>query len=521
VSATPDAAMVDARVASRHLRRQIDMAPRTLDPSLSTDVPTQRILDDLFEGLTRIDGSGAVVPGVAVRWERSDDGLVWTFHLARDARWSNGDPLTADDFVYGWRRTVDPATAAEYAQQFAPVRNGLEVASGKLPLDALGVQAVDPQTLRVELTTPTPYFLYLLTNTYFMPEHAPTIRARGAGWTRPGFMVSNGAFMLEELVVNGAVTLVKNPHYRLATEVRLDKVTYYPVTDRSAVTSRFLAGDIDLADAFNVEDFGWLRQQLGSQVQLSPYFGTAMLGMYNPRPPFDSRLLRLAMSMAIDRDVLAEKVLHGLFLPAYHLVPPYEGYDPAIPDWAHWTTEARHAKARELYAQAGYSRDRPLVVEFSHQTTSDDSRRLFEAMAAMWRVNLGAEVRLASEEWRVFIQNRRLGKHALFWHAWIGDYPDPYSFLSLYSKSDGNNHPRYASDAFESLMKSAVTSADDARRLRDFRSAEQILNQDEPFIPIYFYQSRHLVRPYVQGWHGNVMDRNPSQNLWLAAGGGG
>jgi oligopeptide transport system substrate-binding protein len=508
------------RAASRHLRRQIDAAPRTLDPALSTEVPAQRILDDLFEGLTRIDGNGAVVPGVASTWERSPDGLTWTFHLRPDARWSNGDPVTAEDFVYGWRRTVDPATASEYAQQYAPLRNGLEVAAGKRPVSALGVRAADARTLIVELNAPTPYFLYLLTNNYFSPTHAATIRAHGASWTRPGVLVSNGPFMLKDLLINGAVTLVRNPQYYAAGEVRLDTVTYYPVADRGAVTARFLAGDIDFSDGFNVEDIDWLRRDLGSQVQLAPYFGIVKLSFYTRRPPFDSKPLRQALAMAIDREVLTGKLLRGLFLPATNLVPPYEGYEAQLPQWAHWSPEKRLARARELYAEAGYSREHPLVVTLSHQTTSPDTVRLLEAIVAMWRMNLGADVRLESEEWRVFLQNRRLGKHALYWDAWIGDYPDPYTFLSLNLKDDGNNHGRYSSPAFESVMQQATTTANDGERLQLFRRAEEILNEDAPSVPVYFYQSRHLVRPYVRGWVGNVMDRNPSRNLYLAADGG-
>lgn len=515
--AGPDAA---ERSASRHLRRQIDMAPRTLDPALSTDVPSQRILDDLFEGLTRIDGEGNVMPGVASTWERSADGLVWTFHLRNDARWSNGAPVVAQDFVYGWRRTVDPVTASEYAQQYAPLRNGLDVAAGRKPVDALGVKALDDRTLRVELSSPTPYFLYLLTNNYFAPVHEATIRAKGADWTRPANMVSNGPFALKDLVINGAVTLARNTKYWDAASVRLDTVTYYPLNDRGAATSRYLAGDVDVTDGFNLEDLDWLRRDLGEQVRLSPYFGIAMLGLRVGKPPFDNKALRQALNLAVDRDILMDKLLHGLYLPAYDFVPPYPGYVPDVPDWASWDADRRHARARELLKEAGYDARHPLEIELSHQITNGDSRRMLEAVAAMWRMNLGIKVSLSMSEWRVFIQDRRLGKHGLFWHAWIGDYPDPYTFLSLFSKEDGNNHPRYASERFESLLGEAVATPDDARRLSLFREAEAQLNEDAPAIPIYYYQSRHLVRPYVRGWLGNVMDRNPSRNLWLSAEGG-
>ncbi|MEY4763236.1 MAG: hypothetical protein RLZZ200_3093 [Pseudomonadota bacterium] len=511
----PDAA---ERAASGHLRRQIDSAPRTLDPSLATDVPTQRLLDDLFEGLTRIDGAGNVAPGVAASWDRSADGLTWTFHLRGDAHWSNGDPLTAQDFAYGWRRTVDPATASEYAQAFAPLRNGQDVAAGRKPVAALGLQVVDAHTLRVELGSPTPFFLYLLTNSYFSPLHEPTIRARGTDWTRPGNLVSNGPYVLKDLVINGAVTLAKNDRYWDAGHVRIDTVTFYPLSDRSAQTARFLAGDIDVTDGFNIDDIDWLRRDLGAQVRLAPYFGIVMLGMHVETPPYDRKAVRQALSMAVDREILVDKLLKGLFLPAYGFVPPYEGYSPALPEWASWSAERRHARARELLAVAGYDAKHPLQVELAHMITSPDSRRLLEAIAAMWRMNLGVKVTMNMSEWRVFIQDRRIGKHGLFWHAWIGDYLDPYTFLSLFSKEDGNNHPRYASPRFESLLGEAVSTGDDARRMSIFRQAEALLDEDAPSIPIYYYQSRHLVRPYVGGWLGNVMDRNPSRNLWLGAG---
>ncbi|MFM1886055.1 MAG: hypothetical protein RL026_1212 [Pseudomonadota bacterium] len=512
---------VAARVASAQLRRHIDQAPRTLDPATSVDVPSQRILDDLFEGLVRLDAAGQVVPAVAQRWTRSADGLEWVFELDPAARWSDGTPVTSEDFVYGWRRTLDPRTASQSAQMLAPIDGALAVAAGQAPASRLAAEALGPQRLRVRLAEQTPFFLYLLTNQYLFPQPRGAIEQHGEGWTRPGNMVSNGAFTLQDLRINGAVQALRNPRYREATAVRLRQISYFPVADRGAATARFLAGDVDLTDGFNTEDIDWLRRDLGDQVQLAPYFGTVMLAFNTRRPPFDSPELRLALSMTLDRDILTGKLLRGLFLPATHLVPPYPGYEPALPEWAGWPEARRLAMARELYAKAGYSPDRPLRAEMAVQHTSPDTRRLMEAMIAMWRQHLGAELRLVGEEWRVFQQNRRLGKHGLYWNAWIGDYPDPLTFLTLYQAGNGQNHGGYSSPAYETALAAAARSEDDGQRLQRLTQAEAVLNEEAPFLPVYFYQSRHLLRPYVRGWQGNVMDRHLSRDLWLAEPGAG
>ena len=515
------AAAPSAAPEAQHLRRQIDASPRTLDPSLSVDVPTQRILDDLFEGLVRLDPAGNIVPAVASHWEQSADNLVWTFHLLPGVRWSNGDLLTATDFVYAWRRTVDPATASQSAQQLAPIVNALDVAAGRLPPTSLGVKALDAHTLEVRLVAPTPYFLYLVTNNYLFPLHEPSIRAKGADWTRVGNLVSNGAFYLENQRINGAIQLRRNPQFHDVATVQLERLTYFPVEDRSAATSRYLAGDLDVTDGFAVEDIDWLRQSLGGQVQLAPYFGTVLLTMQVSRPPFNSLPLRQALTMAIDRDVLTQKLLRQLYLPAYNLVPPSDGYAPAVPEWATWPAERRHARARELYAEAGYSAAHPLVVDLSWPTGGADTRRLLEALTSMWRVTLGAEVRLSNSEWRVFQQDRRLHKLSLYWNAWIGDYPYPLTFLELFQRSGGQNSSQYFRPEFESAIAASAVGSDEVQRLADLKRAESLLNDDAPFIPVYFYQSRHLVRPYVQGWQGNVMDRHLSQYLSVPAGQGG
>jgi oligopeptide transport system substrate-binding protein len=488
---------------------------RTIDPALNTDVASQRPIDDLFEGLTRTDAAGEAAPGVAERWEQSADGLRWTFHLRADARWSNGERVTAQDFVYGWRRVVDPKTASQSAQQLAPVANALEIASGKLPPEELGISAPDERTVEVRLVTPTGYFPYLVTNSYYYPQPAGTIEKHGRGWTRPENIVGNGAFVLESQRINGATVLRRSDTYWDAAAVRLKHVSYFPVSDYGSATARFLAGDLDSTDGFLVDDVDRLRARLGDQVRLAPYLGTVMLGMNVSRPPFDSAKLRRAMTLAIDRDVISSKLMHGLFVAANGMVAPLPDYPGVPPDWQSLSMEQRLQEARSLYAEAGYSKQNPLRVALNYPTNTPDTKRVLEALTAMWRANLGAEVQLANNEWRVFQQNRHERLYDLYWYSWIGDFPDASTFLNMVRIGNGENSPQYADASYEAAMDAAARSVDDAVRLAHYAEAEKILNEAVIVLPIYYYQSRHLVRGYVHGMQDNVVDRHLSRNLYL------
>jgi oligopeptide transport system substrate-binding protein len=246
-----------------------------------------------------------------------------------------------------------------------------------------------------------------------------------------------------------------------------------------------------------------------------------MLGFHANRPPFDSRPLRQALTLAVDREILTDKLLRGVYLPAWNVVPPVPGYAPDIPDWARWPAKRRIARARELYAQAGYSRERPLRVELAYASGDPDTTRTLEAVTAMWRTTLGADVQLAGEDFRVLLQNRSIGKHTLVWSAWIGDYPDPLAFLELLRPNSGQNFGKYRNPGYETLLDQALASADDASRAALYARAERLVNDDAIHLPLYFYQSRHLVHPEVRGWQDNAMDRLATRNLWLERGGTG
>jgi oligopeptide transport system substrate-binding protein len=506
--------LADEQVLNRHLEGD----PRSLDPSLLTDEVGQFVLDDIFEGLVTLGEDGHIVPGVADSWETSTDEKTWTFHLRENARWSNGQPVTADDFIFAWRRLVDPATGAEYSQALAPVENAMDAAAGKMPPSKLGVESAGPHTLVVHLHAPTAYLVALLANGYLDPIYEPAVKQWGDSWTQPGHMISNGAFSLAERVINGHITLDKNPYYWDAKRVRLSRVIYHSVSDYDAATDQYLAGDIEFTDRFNVAEIDRLRQMLGSQVVMSPIYATAMFGYNLTKPPFAGNpKLRLALSMAVDREILENFVEHGVGVPAYNVMPPLDGYDPAVPDWAHLSPDARHALARKLYQEAGYSDSHPLEVVLTYASSGPHVRRSMEALSAMWLMNLGAKVQIYNEEWKVFLQARQLRQPTFFWDAWIGDYPDPFTFAQLYQTGFGLNDTDYSNPQFDALIDQAGRTNNEAARFALFHKAEAILNEDAPVVPVYYYVSTNLIKPYVKGWQANVTDRHLSRYMYILA----
>jgi oligopeptide transport system substrate-binding protein len=510
-------ATVTARITAGHLHRHLTQSPNSLDPSFSADMPAYAVVDDLFEGLVRLDAAGNIVPGVAERWESSTDGLQWRFYLRPQARWSNGQPLTAADFVFSWRRMLDPRTGTRNANELRPIAGTAEILDREAALATLGVTALGAHTLEVRLATPTPYFLYLLTNSWLMPLHEPTLHEHGSRWTDAGRMVSNGPFILKSQAINGPVAMLRNPRYWNAAAVQLAAVTYFPVTETAAATARFLAGDLDITDRFQVDDIAWLRRSLGAQLRMEPQFGTFMLAMQVSRPPFADIRLRQAMVLALDREIIAGKLLKGLYSPAYGIVPPLPGYPVVLPQWSSLSDAVRHREAQRLYAAAGYTKDHPLDVELWYASTDADTRRILEAAVAMWRMNLGANVRLANEEQRVLQQNRAIGKHRLYFFSWIGDYPDPISFLGLLAPGSLQNSMRYRSLAYAQAIQTGAHSSDATARYAAYNEAEQIHNADAVMVPVYYYRSRHLVRSQVRGWKGNPMDRHASRDFSFQA----
>lgn len=519
VSANAREIQVGSDLASEQiLNRHLEGDPRTLDPSLSTEAVGQRVIDDLFEGLVTLNEDGQTIPGVATSWETSSDGKTWTFQLRNGARWSNGQPVTAQDFVYAWRRQVDPATGSEYSQALTPIVNAMDAAAGKVPPSKLGVESAGPHTLVVHLNAPTAYLLALLTNPYLYPIYEPAVKQWGDGWTQAGHMVSNGAFLLTERVFNGHITIEKNPYYWDASHVRLSKVIYHSVPDYDAASDQYLAGNIDFAERFNVSEIDRLRRILGDQVVIAPIFATALFGYNLAKPPFAGNpKLRLALNVAVDREILMNYVEHGVGVPAYNIMPPLDGYSPAVPDWAHLSDDARHALARKLYHEAGYSDAHPLEVVMTYASSGPHVRRFMEALSAMWLMNLGAKVQIYNVEWKVLLQSLQLKQPVFFWDAWFGDFPDPFTFMQLFQTGFGMNYGEYANPRYEALLEQANSITDNTKRFELFHQAEAILNEDAPSLPVYYYVATHLIKPYVKGWQSNVTDRHLSRYMYILA----
>ena len=487
--------------------------PDTLDPHRSEGTGSAEILRDLYEGLTTETVDSDVTPGVAERWTISDDGTVYTFHLRADARWSNGDPVTADEFVFAFRRTLDPATASTYAQTLYPIRGAKAINTGEAPLEALGVVAQNPLTLEVTLNAPTPYFLQLLTHSSAYPVHRASVEEFGDAFTQPGRLVSNGAYVLQEWVVQSHIKITKNNHYWDRDNVQIEEVYHYPTEDIDAEFKRYRAGQLDFTDQIPNNQFNWIRENLGSELKVEPYLSIYYYVFDLSEPPFDDVRLRKALTMVIDREVLTARVTGVGEVPAYGLVPPgIANYTAQRYAWADLPHAERVATARQLYREAGYSDDNPLQVQI-HYNTSENHKKVAVAMAAMWKEALGVQAQLLNEEWKVMLQTRKnRANWSVMRFGWVGDFNDAYTFLEIMHSEHGQNTAGYNNAEYDRLTEAASREGDLARRRALMESAEKIFIEDYSILPIYFYVSKHLVKPYVLGYRPNILDRNYSRH---------
>jgi oligopeptide transport system substrate-binding protein len=497
-------------------RRGNGAEPETLDPHRATSVTSSNITRDLFEGLTEMAPDGSLLPGAASGWTISEDGLTYTFTLRPEARWSNGEPVTATDWVYSFRRAVDPATLSDYSAILYPIAGARAIVAGEAAPETLAVTAVDEYTLEIRLAAPTPYFLGLLTHSMAYPVYRPALEQHGERHARAGTLVSNGAYRLADWTVQSHIRAERNPHYWNNANTTIDEVWYYPIDNQDAELRRYRAGELDLTEKLPNRQIDWVRRNLADELEIAPYFATYFLGLNVTRPPFaDNPQLRLALSMAIDRQVLTERITGAGEIPAYGFVPPLPGYPGQPPDWAAWTQAEREAEARRLYEAAGYSPQRPLTVELMYNT-DENHRRNMGAIAAMWKDVLGVETRLSNQEWKVFLQTRREKRQTQAFRAgWIGDYLDPFTFIELMHSQFGVNDSGYSNPEYDALADQAAAEVDPERRRQLLEQAEQILLADQPVIPLYFYVTARLVKPWVGGYQPNLMDQHYTKNLQI------
>jgi oligopeptide transport system substrate-binding protein len=490
--------------------------PATLDPHLAQGVPSSHILRDLFEGLTSESPEGDVIPGAALRWNISRDARTYTFYLRRDLVWSNGQPLNAEDFVYSLRRAVNPETASSAANTLLPILNAREVLAGELPAEELGISLLDEFTMQITLTGPTPYFLGLLTNPVAYPVNRANVEAFGDQFSKPGNLVSNGAFVLSSWVPRVRIELEKNPRYREAGLTLVERVVYLPIEDQSTEVKRFRSGELDWTFEVPNNQFRWLQQHYAGELVVSPWMGSYFFGFNITREPFiDNPSLRMALILAIDRRILTEKVTQFGEQPSFALVPPgIDGYVPFSPEYADWSQEERDHEARRLFEQAGYSEDRPLRIEVRYNT-SENHKKIALAIASMWKQVLGVNTTLVNEEFRVFLQNREQKVLTQVFRAgWISDYNDPYSFLEMFRTGHSRNDYGYSNSTFDALLDEVGTERVRARRERLMFEAERVLMSDHVIVPIYTYVTKRLVNPHLRGWQNNVMDHHPTRFMF-------
>ena len=500
------------------LNRGLSSDPESLDPHKMRSVQAGEVLRDIGEGLASYSATGELVAGAAESWNVSDDGLTYTFTIRPEARWSNGDAVTAEDFVFSLRRLVDPATASFNAHMIADVVNAAAISSGDMTPDALAVEAVAERTLLITLSQPTPYFLALLTYPSTFPVHPGSVAEHGDAFTRAGALLSNGAYQLDAWEPGSVLKLSRNEHYWNNAATAIDAVDHHVITQEMTELNRYRAGEIHITGAIPPDSFEQLREERPDEMHIAPYLGVYYYGYNLTKAPFKDNLpLRQALSMAVDRDVLVERVTGRGEMAAYSWVPPgVDNYDPRRFSYADMSQDERNATARRLYHEAGFSKENPAQIELRYNT-SDTQQRIALAVQSMWREVLGAEVTLVNEEFQVLLANMRAADVTqVFRSSWIGDYNDAHTFLSILQTGNPSNMPRYESQEFDGLMTRAAEQLDPMRRRLFLEEAERVLLGDHPVIPLYFFVSKHLVSPEVVGWGDNVLDYHYSQHLSLA-----
>jgi oligopeptide transport system substrate-binding protein len=494
------------------VRRGNGEDPGTLDPARAEGVHAFNVIDDLYEGLLARDAGGNIIAGVAESWTVSDDGLVYTFRLRDDARWSNGQAVDASHFVAGMRRTLAPATASTYATLLYRIENAETVAQGEKPVTALGVSAEDKQTLVIRLHAPAPYLPSLMT----MPIALPFMDDGGGEQGRfsdPARFVGNGPFLLAEWEPGSHVLLRKNRAFREASDVAIDEVIYYPVSAPITEVNMYRAGELDITFGVPGSHVARLRESNASELRIAPYMAVYYLAFDLSEAPFDNRSLRQALSMAIDREALVHVLGRGE-QPAYGLVPDgLNNYSPARSAWMSVPADERLENARELYAAAGYSEDQPLQITLLYDT-GDYHETIALVVSEMWREHLGIDVRLDKREWQYFLATRHnRAEWQVMRFAWTGDFDHPAAFADIFRSASPQNLPGYVSERYDQLLAEAEVTVDADEQMRLYAAAEAVLLEDASIAPLYFYVSKHLVQPGISGFERNVFDRHPSRYL--------
>ena len=504
---------------NQELVRHIKDEPASLDPVKAVGLPEIQVIRDLFEGLVNENDKGELIPGVATKWQ-SNDNRTWTFTLRDDARWSDGSPVTAEDFVYSWQRLVNPENTSPFAwfAALAGITNAQAIIDGKMPADKLGVTAVDAHTLRIQLDRPIAYFPSLTANFSLYPVPKATVEKLGQDWTKPGNLIGNGAFTLTERVVNEKLVLVPNKSYWDNGKTVLTKVTFIPINQETAATKRYLAGDIDITESFPKTMYQKLMKEIPGQVYTPPQLGTYYYAFNTQKGPTADARVRLALSMSINRRLLAEKVLGTGEKPAWRFTPDVTaGFKPEPSPFEQMSQEELNAQAKTLLRAAGYDANKPLKLSLLYNT-SENHQKIAIAVASMWKKNLGVDVKLQNQEWKTYIDSRHTGNFDVIRANWVGDYNEASTFLSLMTSTHSGNIARFNSPAYDKVMTQASEEVTEAARNKFYNQAERIIQEQAPIAPVYQYTNGRLIKPWLKGYPiNNPEDMAYSRTMYIVA----
>jgi oligopeptide transport system substrate-binding protein len=496
--------------------------PKSVDPHLITGTVENNIIINLFEGLTSKDAKTLEArPGVAESWTISEDGRVYRFKLRENARWSNGDPLTAEDFVYSWRRALNPRLPNAYAYMMFYIEGAEAFYKGEnTDFASVGVKAISPHELEVTLKAPAHFFLQLLDHHSYYPVHGPTLEKFGgvedptSRWALPENFVGNGPFVLKRWEINKVVELDKNPHYWDADVVRLQAVHFLPIDDQQAEERAFRSKQVHLTNTpqMDIEKIQVYRKDRPEVLRVIPTYASYYYEFNVQCKPFDDARVRKAFALAIERDLLVKNVTKGGEVPAYNFVPPDpEGYTPQI----YWREDVE--EARRLLAEAGFPNGEGFPVLTLLYNTHDNHHKVAVAIQQMLKKNLNVNIQLENKEWKVYLAARKNVEHDIARAGWLGDYLDPSNFFDILRSYAGNNNTNWKNPRYDELMNTIEATSDPARRNELFEEANRILAEEMPVLPLYFFVDINLVDTSVKGWYDNVMHFHPLKYVYLEA----
>lgn len=502
--------------ATQELVRNNGSEPASLDPhKVESDVEFN-IISDVFERLVAVKRDGSIEPRLAERWENQNN-TVWTFHLRKGVTWSDGEPITAEDVVWSWQRLVDPKTVSPYASYPANmnIENAAEIANGKKPPAALGVKALDDNTLQVTLTQPTASFLSMLAHPSLVPIDKTAVERFGDKWARAEHFVGSGPYRVTGWVVNEKVVAERNTRYWDDAHTIINKVTYLPISSETADVNRYRAGEIDVTNTIPINQFALLKKTLPDEVHVSPLLATYYYEFNTTRPPFNDARVRRALNMALDKDIIADKVLAQGQRPAWVLSQPeIGGVKISPPEYASWPREQRIAEAKKLLEAAGFNEQHPLRFTLLYNTM-ESHQRIAIAASSMWQKNLGVVVKLQNQEWKTMLDTKHTGNFDVVRYSWNADYDDASTFLNNFRTGDSQNTSRFTSAAYDEALAEAAKAGDLALRGKAYQQAETILAEQVPAIPLYHYVRTHLVKPWVGGFYSDNLGYVYTRDMYI------